>query len=262
MLFLPACQTQQVYAPYFVYERQLNHAVSAEETHEVICKISRKSTIQFHKSSWDKEKLSDLMKGAILAPQQKEQILSHDSYAEFTREIDGLPEQKAASAFWDMIEPLASLCENTVGVQFMSLVYTRFYRTAFFNSLNLVGTNFALSEDNCLIYTSRGLQEFGVHEVEYVLPKEQHWDFERGGSEWLNACTTEEMIAQVMSDGYPNIRLIMPFRSILDKMLLNQIPLEPGIYQEADNAEATCRIEQCVLRTGQSGIRMTILPKC
>lgn len=220
------------------------------------------SNIQFHKASWDKEKLSDLMKGAILSPQQKEQILSHDSYAELTREIDGSPEQKAASAFWDMIEPLASLCENTVGVQFMSLVYTQFYRTAFFNSLNLVGTNFALSEDNCLIYTSRGLQEFGVHEVEYVLPKEQHWDFDYRGIAWLNSRTTEELIAQVMSDDFSYIRLIVPFRRILDRMLLNQIPLEPGIYQDVDNAEATCRIEQCVLRTGQSGIRMTILPKC
>ena len=220
------------------------------------------SNIQFHKASWDKEKLSDLMKGAILSPQQKEQILSHDSYAELTREIDGSPEQKAASAFWDMIEPLASLCENTVGVQFMSLVYTQFYRTAFFNSLNLVGTNFALSEDNCLIYTSRGLQEFGVHEVEYVLPKEQHWDFDYRGIAWLNSRTTEELIAQVMSDDFSYIRLIVPFRRILDRMLLNQIPLEPGIYQDVDNAEATCRIEQCVLRTGQTGIRMTILPKC
>lgn len=218
------------------------------------------SDIQFNRISWDKEQLKDLMKGAILTSQQKEQILSHNSYAELTREIDGTPDGKAASAFWNMIEPLAYLYENTVGIQFMSLVYPQFYRTAFFNSLNLVGTNFSLSENNCLIYTSIGLHDFGVHEVEYVLPKEQHCDFERAQTTWMSAHTTEEMLTKVMSEESAYIRLILPFRSILDGMLLNHFPLESGIYQDSNYQKNTYKIEQCVLSTGKTGIRITTLP--
>ena len=218
------------------------------------------SDIQFNRISWDKEQLKDLMKGAILVPLQKEQILSHDSYAELTREIDGTPEGKAASAFWDMIKPMAGLYENAVGIQFMSLVYPRFYRTAFFNSLNLVGTNFSLSENNCLIYTSIGLQDFGVHEVEYVLPKEQHCDFDCAQTTWMSARTTEDMLTQVMSEESAYIRLILPFRSILDRMLLNRFPLESGIYQDSNYKKNTYKIEQCVLSTGKTGIRITTLP--
>ena len=200
------------------------------------------------------------MNGAILTSQQKEQILSHNSYAELTREIDGTPEGKAASAFWDMIKPMAGLYENAVGIQFMSLVYPRFYRTAFFNSLNLVGTNFSLSENNCLIYTSIGMQDFGVHEVEYVLPKEQHCDFDCAQTTWMSAHTTEEMLTQVMSEESAYIRLILPFRSILDRMLLNRFPLESGIYQDSNYKKNTYKIEQCVLSTGKTGIRITTLP--
>ena len=218
------------------------------------------SDIKFFKKSWDKEKLSSLMDGAILTSQQKEQILSHNSYAELTREIDGYPKNKAASAFWDMIEPMAGLYEKCVGVQFMSFAYPKFFRTAFFNSLNLVGTNFSLSEGGCLTYTSQGLRDFGVHEVEYVLPKERHCDFERAQTTWMNAHTTEEMLTQVMSEESAYIRLILPYRSILDRMLLNHFPLEAGIYQESNNEEIAYRIEQCVLRTGKTGIRITPLP--
>ncbi|MBR5875981.1 MAG: hypothetical protein IKZ10_03995 [Akkermansia sp.] len=218
------------------------------------------SDIRFFKKAWDKEKLSSLLDGAILTTQQKEQILSHNSYAELTREIDAYPKHKAASAFWDMIEPLAELYEKRVGVQFMSFVYPQFFRTAFFNSLNLVGTHFSLSDDGCLTYTSRGLRDCGVYEVEYVLPKKMHCDFGRAHASWLNACSAEDMITQAMAEDDANIRLILPFRSILDQMLLNQIPLEPGIYQDLDNAEVSYRIEQCVLNTGKSGIRMTAIP--
>lgn len=44
MAVLPACQTQQVYAPYFVYENRLNQATCPAEALDTICKISRKST--------------------------------------------------------------------------------------------------------------------------------------------------------------------------------------------------------------------------
>ncbi|MDO4752495.1 MAG: hypothetical protein Q4A24_10360 [Akkermansia sp.] len=221
---------------------------------------SGRSYIKFFKKAWDKEKLRALLDGVTLTSEQKEQILLHDSYAELAREIDGDSEQKAGEAFWRMIEPLANLCEKRVGVQFMEFAYPQFFRTAFFNSLNLVGTKFSLSEDGCLTYTSRGLHEFGVHEVEYVLPKKMHGDFDRRCPAWMNARTTEDMITLAMSDEFSGIRLILPFRHILNQMLLNQIPLEPGVYRDFDDAKASYRIEQCVLSTGQAGIRMTSIP--
>lgn len=216
------------------------------------------SDIKFHKGSWDKEKLSALLDGTILTPQQKEQILAHDSYAELTREIDGTPKRNVERA-WDMIVPMAALYQKAVGVQFMSFAYMRFHRTAFFNSLNLAGTKFSLSDDGCLTYTSRGLHDFGVHEVEYVLPKTRCFDYGQPHATWLHACTTEEMLEEVMAAEHEYIRLFLPFRFILDEMLLKNIPLEPGIYQFKDNTKEFYKIEPAVLNTGDIGIRITSL---
>ena len=44
LALLPACQTQQLYAPYFVYEARLNQASGPTDALDTICKISCKHT--------------------------------------------------------------------------------------------------------------------------------------------------------------------------------------------------------------------------
>lgn len=218
--------------------------------------LSTYRRITFYNHPWDTEKLSSLLDGAILSPNQKQRILSHDSYAEITLENEG-----AVHTAWRMVESLVrtQLYEMAVGVQVQSFVYPRFFRTAFFNSLNLVGTRFELSPDGNLVYTSRGMHELGFQEVEYVLPIELQENINKQPA-WLKCSTTQELVSLVTKPPRRGdyISLIVPFRGILDDVLLGKIPDTPGVYVKA-HSHRPYLLEHCLLSTGVPGLRITEL---